>query len=372
VFENLSHQQLNNMTSDEYKQNFEGPNGDAFRARINELENGPRPAATRPAGNVRGDAPASTPGMTSFDPSFDNDPNDGRSSAAPAAAAPARGVRGRVEQQPAAAPAPAAKPGALSIWRYQPKDKEGNPVGSEQIFKYDPNLPVDHPQSLASQLTKAHSYATTALKAKQMQAVLDSVKAAETGYKEPTLLTVDQHPDADRLNAITMTAMTNAVDSAMSVFKQNHPEFPRGEANAAAIVKWVEKSKRNPADAQTWELAWQALKPYLLVASEVAAIAPAPVVEQPVVEQPAPVRVANGVPSGLSEADVFNEELVEVAPKIQGAKLVVDGKVQVMTLQAYERLASDVQRRILKNQSNASAIDALYNAEVERRKGGRR
>ena len=363
------YQQLDAMTSDQYKQNFEGPNGAAFRARINELENGPRPAATRPAGNERGEeGPASTPGMTSFDPSFDNDPNDGPSSAAPAAVPPARGVRGRVEQ-PAAAQ-PAAAPRQLLEWVYQPTDKEGRPLGGLQKFKYDPSLPVDDPKSLASQLTKSNIHVRRMAAEKKIEAVIDEVKRVETGYKPPVFLTVDQHPDAEALNEVTRNTIANGIQSAMNAFRQGHPEFVASEANAVALVKWVEKSGRNPVDAQTWELAWAALKPYIAVvpvpAAEVPAPAPAPVA---VVAAPVVVTThhAVGAATGLSDADTFNEEPVAVATKVQGVKIVLDGKTQVVDLRTWDRMPSEQQRRVLKIQSNAQAIDALYNAEVQRR-----
>jgi hypothetical protein len=341
MYETLSKQQLDAMTSDQYKQNFEGPNGDEFRQRVSELENAPR-TATRPRGNVRGDEVAPTPSMTSFDPSFDDEP---------AAAA-----------APAAAPA-AAAPGALAIWRYQPRDAEGRPVGGEQIFKYDPSLPVDDPKSLASQLTKAHSYATTALKAKRTQAMLDDVKQVATGYKPPVFLTADQHPEFEALNEVTRNTINNGTLSAMNSFRQAHPEFVANEDNAAAMVKWVEKSGRNPVDAMTWELAWTALKPYIAPEVVVEAVsAPAPVAA------PAPARVAAGVPVALSDVDQFNDEPVVVAAQVHGAKIVIDGKAQIITLQAWENQSSDFQKRVLRSQSNASQIEALYNDAVEHRR----
>jgi hypothetical protein len=151
-------------------------------------------------------------GNGEFDPSFDENPNDGPSSAAPAAGR-ARGVRGRVEQpaQPAAAPAQPAAPGELAIWRYQPKDEQGRPVGGEQIFKYDPSLPIDDPKSLASQLTKSNMHATVALKAKRTQAVIDEVKKVDSGYKPPVFLTADLSAERDPLK---MMRLATELDSA--------------------------------------------------------------------------------------------------------------------------------------------------------------
>ena len=58
-----------------------------------------------------------------------------------------------------------------------------------------------------------------------------------------------------------------------------------------------------------------------------------------------------------------------------GVKIVMpDGKTQVMTLAAYDRLGTDVQKRILRNGSNQAAIEALTIADDQAkaaRRGGR-
>lgn len=349
----LHHAGLGRLTSDAYKAAFEDPiTGKQFAEKVNALESSPRPTAARPAGKV-GRPEAATPASTSFDPSFDDAP-------APAAAAPA----------PAPAQ-PAAVPGNLLVWEYQPVDKQNRPVGGLQRFKYDPRLPNEHPQSLASQLTKAHSCATTALKEKKTQEFIESVQP-ETEYREPQLLSISDHPEAAALNAITETAIANGVMSALNLFKANHPEFVLGEANAAAMTSWVAKSKRNPADGKTWEAAWQALKPYLLPdEAEATAPAPAPApVAAPAVRTKSTARVG----TGLSNADVFNEEPVVAPVAVQGVKLVIDGKAVVMDLRSWERQSSDLQKRALRNASNASAIDALYRADENRKatRGGKR
>jgi hypothetical protein len=81
--------------------------------------------------------------------------------------------------------------------------------------------------------------------------------------------------------------------------------------------------------------------------------------------------VRYGVPTGLSSADTFNEEPVAVAAKVQDVRIVLDGKTQVVDLRTWDRIPSDVQKRNLRNPANASAIDALYRAEDERRAAAR-
>jgi hypothetical protein len=363
--QSLDRASLDRMTSDAYKENFDvntNPNAAQFRAKIEAIENGPR-TATRARGNVRGEE-ASAPAPTSgFDPSFDDNPNTPAESAA-------------VSAQPV--PVPVVVPGELAVWTYQPTDREGRPLGGVQRFKYDPSLPVDDPKSLASQLTKSNVHAVRMAKERRVEAVIDEVKKVDTGYKPPVFLTREQHPEFEALNAVTRDTINNGTQSAMNAFRQGHPEFVASESNAVALVKWVEKSGRNPVDAQTWEAAWQALKPYLAVeaptpaATESVAEVPAPA-PAPAPVAAAPVRVAAGVPSGLSDADAFNgPDPFEVQPKVIGVKLLIDNKVQTVTLQSWERLSSDAQKRILRNSANAASIESLYTANDAARQAAAR
>jgi hypothetical protein len=217
MYETLSKSQLNAMTSEGYKAAFEGANGDDFRKRVSELELQPT-QASRPRGNVRGPESAATPASTSFDPSFDEQPP-----AVPAAAAPAQ---------------PATVPGQLLVWEYQPTDAQNRPLGGVQRFKYDPSLPATDPMSLASQLTKSNIHVRRMANERKIEAIIDSVKTVATGYSEPQFLTPDQHPNADAINELTRNAIVNGTLSAMNVFKQNHPEFVLGEANAVSMTRF--------------------------------------------------------------------------------------------------------------------------------------
>jgi hypothetical protein len=364
----LTHASLNKLTSEQYREAFNDEvTGKAFAAKVDAIENAPRPAAApRPNGRVRTDEPAAAPAPSGFDPSFDESPAP---AAAPAAAAPA----------PAPAqPAPAAEMPReqMSVWSYQPTDQQGRPLGGVQKFFYDPTLPPEHEKSLASQLTKSNIHVRRMANERKIQEVVNSVKQVASGYKEPHFLTTDQHPEAAALNEITRNTIAIGMQSAMNAFRQAHPEFVFGEANATAMVAWVEKSGRSPVDAQSWELAWAALKPYIAaepapIVAQVPAPAPTPgPAAAPVAAVPA-VRHASGVPTGLSNADVFNEEPIALAPKVQGVRVVIDGKTQVVDLRTWDRIPSDVQKRALRNSSNASAIDALYRAEDERKAAAR-
>jgi hypothetical protein len=60
---------------------------------------------------------------------------------------------------------------------------------------------------------------------------------------------------------------------------------------------------------------------------------------------------------------------MEAAPvaAANGVRITVDGKTQVMDLRTWDRMTSDSQRRILRVPSNAKAIDALYEKQVQER-----
>jgi hypothetical protein len=263
----------------------------------------------------------------------------------------------------------------MSVWSYFATDEKGRKIGGEQKFFYDPNLPAEDPNSLASQLTKSNIHVRRMANRRKVEAVIESVKSVD-GYKPPTLLTTDQHPNAQELNAMTMSAHDNAVRSALNLFRQNHPEFPLGNENAVAMMSWIAKSGRSPLEEQTWEVAWQSLRSYLVTetpAAEIPAPAPAPA---PVVTAPVAVAAAPAVPpsnagrfgTGLSSADSFNPEVEAMPAKVAGVRLTMsDGTKQVMTLQEWNRQSSEFQKRVLRSSANAAQIEALYDAEDQRK-----
>jgi hypothetical protein len=352
---------LGQMTSDAYKETFNDPTtGDAFRKRIDIIENAPRTASpARPNGRVRGE---DTPSQARAASTFANDPSwsDEEQPASAVALAPAL----------IAAVEPVATTEAEQlIWEYQPQDAQGRAVGGIQRFKYRTQ------DELIKKLTAAHTAATVELRKRRTQAVIESVKEVATAYKEPEFLDPKQYPNAEAVNELARNAVANGTLSALNLFKQNHPEFVLGGDNAAAMVKWVGKSGRNPSDSQTWELAWEALKPYLTVeltaapAAEVPALAPAPVAAPVVTAAPAPARTAQhvGIASGISSIDQFSgDSPIEVAPaKVPGVKLILDGKSIVMDARTWDRQSSEFQKRVLRNSANAVAINAMYDQQAQ-------
>ena len=343
----LTKASVSQLTSEAYKEAFNDPTtGRQFAEKINALENAPQtPTATRPHGNVRGPEPA-TPASTSFDPSFDDAP-------APAAAAPAP------------APTQPAAPGNLAVWEYQPADGQGRPVGGLTTIQVRSISAERAPTIVGQPVDQGTLVRNDCVEGKEDSGVHRVCETRGTGYREPALLSTFDHPEAEASMQMTQNAINNGVMSALNLFKQRHPEFVLGEANAVAMLKWVEKSGRNPADGQTWELAWKSLRPYLLDAEVQAAEvpAPAPKAAAPAVRTNTTARVG----TGLSNADTFNDEPVVAPATVQGVKLTIDGKTVVMDLRSWDRQSSDFQRRALRNPSNASAIDALYRADDDRK-----
>jgi hypothetical protein len=376
-YSTLTLEQINRMPSDDYAQHF---NNAEFRARVDFLESQPK-QAPQPRQNDKAPAPAQD---FSGDPSW-SDTDEVAAAKAKLAPAPKADAAPAQPAAPAATEQPAAEPKPLSIWRYQPTDSQGRKIGGEQVFRYDPTLPVDDPKSLASQLTKAHKSATIALRSKKLEQTIASISVSETPFEEPKLLD-DSVPNAKAINDLTEQALGNAVSSALTVFQTRHPDYKPNNESAAALIQMVQKSRKNPADPNVWAECWATLKPLLEVPVAASVPAPAPAVETKAAAaapapaaaaQSEPVQPAIGVATGLSNVDTFNHEMPQIVPTtVAGVKLVIDGKAQVMDLKSWDRLPSDTQKRALRNPANARAVDALYErqqeAQAARRAQGRR
>jgi hypothetical protein len=203
---------------------------------------------------------------------------------------------------------------------------------------------------------------------RKTQAVIDAVKEVSTAYQEPTFLDPKQYPNAEAINELARNAVANGTLSALNLFKQNHPDFVLGEASAVAMVGWVKKSKRNPSDSQTWELAWEALKPYLTAPAAVSTAEPtAAPVQAAVAATPAPV-VRSHVPiaSGLSAMDSsFSEEAVPEPVRPGQVFTMPDGTKKVFTARDLEHMSADITKRLLRSPDNARKADILYQQAEE-------
>jgi hypothetical protein len=361
--QSLDRASLDRMTSDQYKENFDAatnPNAEQFRARIEAIENGPR-QATRKAGNVRGEeAVAPTPGITSFDPSFDDSPS-------PTAAQPA------TETQPAVAEPSIELP--EKIHRYQPVDRNGRAVGGEQVFKYRTDA------ELIEKLTKAHSASSARIRELSRDRKLEEIVAAGPTAKNFTPSTEVPKTMEELAKELLEQRQQNfllSVREALNAFQLSADWAKyRSHANAESVVLAVERLGLSPAEPQSYHTAFQHMKAVLepVVAADPAPTpdpTPAPVAATPAVPTARGAQHV-GVSTGISDANAFNgPDPFEVAPaKVLGVKLIVDNKTVVMTLQAWNQLPSEKQRRILNNASNANAVESLYLAEDARKVAAR-
>jgi hypothetical protein len=362
--QSLDRASLDRMTSDAYKENFDAatnPNAAQFRARIEAIENAPR-TATRVRGNVRGEeasAPTPTPG---FDPSFDDSPN-------PPAAQPAAAVE-------PAAPATVDESLPELIHEYQPVDRNGRPVGGMQRFKYRTDA------ELIEKLTKAHSASSARIRELSRNKKLEEIVAAGPTAKNFTPSTEVPKTMEELAKELLEQRQQNfllSVREALNAFQLSADWAKyRSHANAESVVLAISRAGDDPSDPASYQRAFVAMRDFLepLVTATVEVPAPAPVVAQPKVapvESTTVTRRAVGVPTGFSNADSTSDDLFVEPTKVAGVRIVMpSGKTEVLTLAAYDRLSTDVQKRILKNGSNAAAIEALTVAEDARRMAARR
>jgi hypothetical protein len=354
--------QVDTMTSEQYKENFN--NDPEFRAYIDGEYNSAPNTATRPAGSVR-PADVQTPAQT-----FANDPSwaDEEQPAPVSAAA-----------QPAAQPAPVAEL-PEKIHEYQPVDRNGRPVGGKQVFKYRTQ------DELIEKLTKAHSASSARIRELSRSRKLDEITdAGVTATKVPRPTdAVPATPEelAKELRSVRESNYALAIRVAVNTFLENCPEYAqryRSQENNESLILAVGRAADDETDPDSYMRAFAKLRDVMdpvMPATAPAAAVPAPTpapVEQPKRAGPA-IRPANAnrIGTGLSSADSFNPE-VEAAPtKVAGVRLVMpNGQTKVMTLADWNKQSSEFQKRVLRNGSNAAQINALYDAEDQKRTAAR-
>jgi hypothetical protein len=357
--------EVDKMTSEQYRNLFD--TDPEFRVYIDGEYNAAPSTATRPAGNVRGPEPTAQPVEKTFDPSFDDEEQP-----APVAAP--------VAVQPVAQPAPVAEL-PEKIHEYQPVDRNGRPVGGKQVFKYRTDA------ELIEKLTKAHSASSARIRELSRDRKLDSIAAAGAA---PRIQPEKEVPTtveglAAELRAQREQNFLLSVREALNTFQLSVDWSKyRSNENAKSVVLAVERAGDDPTDPQSYHRAFHNMEQFLepVAAAPVAATveptpAPAPVAPAPKAAPAVHPSQRVGISTGLSISDETSLENPAFEPpiKVVGVKLVMpDGKTQVMTFAAYDRLSTDVQKRILRNAANANAVESLYTAENERRaaaRGGR-
>jgi hypothetical protein len=348
----LTPKSLDRLKSDDYRDTFQDALvGITFKDKVNSMSN--EPVQPRPADS--GIRRAAVPVEMQNSPEWEGEEP-------PAVVAPKAAV------QPVA-----AAPATMKEWVYQPTSKDGVAIGGIQRFLFDPTLPNEDPKSLASQLTKAHTEATRALRLRKVEDTVSrahEIAPPDKPYNEPKLLDPSQ-PNAAEINELTKQAVQNGVLSSLSLFQQRHPEYVRSESSAAALCRFVHNAGMSPANPESWEKAWAALRDVLQPEQPVAVAA----------DEPAPVAVlprvrASGTPtpiaSGLSSVDSWSEyqEPMVITPKVapMGQRLYTERELSLMPADNMKRLLANKAQAALINQS----WDAIEQAKAQARTAARR
>lgn len=361
MYETFSKQDLNSMTSDSYKAAFEGPDGEAFRKRVMELENQPRQATQPAAGTRPANARAATPGETSFDPSFADEEQP-----APAAAP--------VAVEPAPAPAAVVDPAELPerVHEYQPLSRDGKKVGGLQRFKYRTDA------ELIQKLTAAHMASSARIRELSRDRALEKITAAgstEKNFTPSTEVPKTMEELAQELIEQRQQNFLLSVREALNTFQLSVDWSKyRTNENAKSVVLAVERAGADPTDPQSYHDAFSRMRDYLEPISQPVAAAPVAATVEPT---PAPVAAASApaapvvrpstvtrLGTGFSNADsTSTNDPFEAQPtKVVGVRIIDGGKTTVMTLGEWNKLASDTQKRILRSSQNSAQIEALYEA----------
>jgi hypothetical protein len=219
---------------------------------------------------------------------------------------------------------------------YQPTTADGKPIGGKQVFR------GKTVEEVLDKVVAAHNAASARIRILSRDRALE--KIAEGGATPRTQpekeVPATMEGLANELRAQREQNYILSVRSAVNQFQTNVGwQKYRSQENAESVVLAVQKANDDPTDSASYLKAFNNMKDFLVPVEPVVAAA-APVTEVPA-PAPAPVVVtpAPAVPpsstgrvgTGISNADVFNEEPVFEQPKVQGVRLTIDGKPKSWT-----------------------------------------
>jgi hypothetical protein len=365
MYETLSKQELNAMTSDAYKAAFEGANGDDFRKRVSELENQPAPAG-RKRGSVRGEEASPSAPTQGFDPSFDD---------APTAAPDFPAVAPVVEPAPVATKEQEISELPLREHSYQPM-VNGKAAGGLQKFKYRTVNDPNDPNSLVLQLQKAHSYASAKIRQLSRDRKLGEI--TDAGVEATKVPRPNALPKNVTLEELAQQNYILSVRSALSEFKLRCPEYVQryvSDENAQALILHVQKrgdetSPESYIEAFQWAVREGVIEPVVaavpapVVVAAVPASASAPVAAVPA-PAPEPARRTYGIPTGLSSLD-GGEDNTPAAPlnAAPSVGIVING-TRITSIAQWDRLSADAQKKALRNPSLAAIVNQMYDQQAQ-------
>lgn len=342
--------QVGKMTSEEYKEHFN--NDPEFRTFIDGgtpaaevVEPGIVPARPSPRSRAElatlpADAPAAaaTPGATSFDPAFDDEPTP------PAAAAVVPPVE---EPAPAAIVPPAPIELPEQTYEYVITDDNGKQIGGKQVFKYRTQDELIeklktaniHVRRMAQKLKEEQLLSgtdapedTTPAQTLQLRArltaeertqweekVQDPATAAQAQYM------LDRDDDRGVQNELLKGNYESRVLLALESFKNRNREYVPSQDNAAKLVGYIDRRGLDSTNPRNWQKAYDVLRESGVISDSstnqatetvLAPVPPtvreektvpnaAPAAAPARISEPAPAakRTVAPIPTGLSNAD---------------------------------------------------------------------
>jgi DNA-binding Lrp family transcriptional regulator len=251
---------------------------------------------------------------------------------------------------------------------YQPVDRNGRPCGGRQRFEYRSDA------ELIEKLSKAHSAASSRIRELSRDRKLEEIALAgptAKNFKPSTEVPATMAELSAELLEQRQQNFLLSVREALNAFQLSADWAKyRSKENAESIVLAVSRAGSDPTDPQSFHAAFAQMREFLVpvIPEKIAEVSVPTPVQAAVAVIPEPAVRATRVPmaSGLSFAD--GGDAYEPAPPlktVQGVRLVIDGKNQFMDVRAWDRLSTDVQKRVLRNPANANAIDSLWAAQEQ-------
>jgi|SRR5579863_2000682 len=357
-FRTMSKSDFNSMSSETYAAHFNGPDGPAFRERVDFLE-----------------------GNKSAQPATES------------ATQPAQAVASVQTTLPAE---PTEKE---QRYEFQPTDAYGRPIGGKQVI-------VHHGHDLVAKLEEQNVLLIRELRKRSRERRLAGVSEAEVAgvpkasppdipheardltpserVQHARLIAESRHREAaeyeqkcmygvtvgelvQRTGKAEVDAYNARVGAALNAFMVATPDYVRCEENAKTLVDYMIKGNLDPTTLTSWVKAYDAMKDYLETKKPAASV-PAPVSIPETAAVTAPAEAARAVPpiaTGLTRRNSSDPSPVEM-----GA-VPANGKYPY-TLEQIRKMDSNTYGKLLR-QSPAFGlfVDKLEADEAVRRAGKR-
>lgn len=283
------------------------------------------------------------------------------------------------------------------VYRYQPRDAAGNPLGGEQVVKYDgtpedlgnkmadnnsrlialnrdlnkkvrlsnsfvDTIPANAPRFDPSKYELKPEPLTAEERMQLVQDIQDPEKFDEVGRRFVRATVGDPDVLRTRIARIEQRLDRSNVHEEALAFRRSRPDYYPTNDNLQTLAAWIEKNQLDPIK-ENFELAYDTLKDVLETRP-----APAPVSVQPVVPAQ-PVTPAQPVaPAQTAPVRPVSSGLTRSNGSDSGPVSNVG-----ITRQELEKMTGDeYKKRLLHEKGFREKVEALDRAEAERRAATRR